>query len=382
MKLAWFGVEEWLNSMDSLAKINFGSSCVSAFTMDELFETTGQDLDAFLEKMRNFSLHYHHGDATGSPRVKAAVAGIYLKGNVKPEEVMMSIGGTGANSLVIRSVLEHGDNCVSIKPSYQQFYDIPKGMGIETRIVQLKAEDEYKLNFDELDAACDNNTKMIMLTNPNNPIGITLYEEGLQKLIDIAKKYDAWILCDEMYRGLDENYMPSILDFGYAKAMSVSGLSKMYSMAGARIGWIVCRDKELYEVIKTRRSYNTICCGVFDELVASIALENYEEVWARARKILKPNRQIVEEWVSKQPHLKMIVQQPQGTTCLINYNYDVDSETLAKDAMETEQILFVPGDYFDMPNTIRIGYGAFREQKELKAGLVAFEEYLKKWKYK
>ena len=97
MKLAWFGVEEWLNPMDSLARINLGSSCVSALRMDELFDLTGEDLDAFLNEMRTMSLHYHHGDATGSPRIKAAVAGIYPKGNVKPEEVMITHGGTGAN---------------------------------------------------------------------------------------------------------------------------------------------------------------------------------------------------------------------------------------------------------------------------------------------
>ena len=111
MKLAWFGVEEWLNPMDSLARINLGSSCVSALRMDELFDLTGEDLDAFLNEMRTMSLHYHHGDATGSPRIKAAVAGIYPKGNVKPEEVMITHGGTGANDLVLISVLEPGDNC-------------------------------------------------------------------------------------------------------------------------------------------------------------------------------------------------------------------------------------------------------------------------------
>lgn len=378
MKLAWFGVEEWLNPMDSLAKYNLGSSCVSAFNMRELFECTGQDLDKFLEDMREFSLHYHHGDATGSPRVKKAVTGIYPKAGLTPEDVMMVIGGTGANDLTIFSILEHGDNCVVIKPSYQQHYDIPKGMGIETRIVQLKAEDNYVLNLDDVEAACDENTKLIILTNPNNPIGITLYDKELSRLVEIAKKFDSWILCDEMYRGLDENYMPSILDYGYKKAVSVCSLSKMFSMAGTRIGWIICRDREMYEVIKTRRSYNTICCGIFDELVGSIALENYEKVWARARNILLPNREIVKEWVSRQPHLKMLAE-PMGTTCLIDYDYDVDSETMAKEAMEADKILFVPGDYFDMPKTIRVGYGAFRNPEDLKASLDALEKFLKRY---
>ena len=324
------------------------------------------------------SLHYHHGDATGSPRIKAAVAGIYPKGNVKLEEVMITHGGTGANDLVLMSVLEPGDNCVVIKPSYQQHYDIPKGSGIETRVVQLKAEDNYQLDFDALDKACDDNTKMIVLTNPNNPIGVTLYDEGLRKIVDIAAKHDAWILCDEVYRGLDENYMPSILDYGYHKAISISSMSKMYSMAGTRIGWIVCRDHEMYEVMKTRRSYNTICCGIWDEIIASIALEHYQALWARARSILEPNRKIVEDWVASQPHLHLRAK-AMGTTCLIDYDYDVDSETLAKDAMATEQILVVPGDYFDMPKTIRVGYGAFRDPQVLKAGLEEFGKYLEKY---
>lgn len=194
MKLAWFGVEEWLNPMDSLAKINLGSSCVKAFTMDELFKVTGQDEQEFLKDMETMSLHYHHGDATGSPRVKAAVAGIYPKGDVTPDDVMMVHGGTGANDIVIMGLLEPGDNHVVVKPSYQQHYDISKSIGIETRIVQLKEEEDYKLDFDALRAACDENTKLITLTNPNNPIGITLYEDGLAKIVEIAKEFDAYIL--------------------------------------------------------------------------------------------------------------------------------------------------------------------------------------------
>lgn len=96
MKLAWFGVEEWLNPMDSLAKINLGSSCVKAFTMDELFKVTGQDEQEFLKDMETMSLHYHHGDATGSPRVKAAVAGIYPKGGRYACDVMMVHGRNGS----------------------------------------------------------------------------------------------------------------------------------------------------------------------------------------------------------------------------------------------------------------------------------------------
>ena len=67
---------------------------------------------------------------------------------------------------------------------------------------------------------------------------------------------------------------------------------------------------------------------------------------------------------------------PHGTTCLIEYDYDIDSETLAKDMMEKEKILTVPGDYFDMPKTLRVGFGAFRDPEKLKESLKALEDYL------
>ena len=348
MKMAWFGVEEWLNPMDSKAKVNLGSSCVSAIKLNELFDLIGQDEDEFLKEFKYQSLHYHFGDATGSPRVKAGVCHLYPNGNVKPEQVMMTIGGSHANELVEMGLMEYGENCVIIKPSYQQHYDIPKSVNMETRIVNLDLDNGAKRDMAALDAACDKNTKMIAFTNPNNPIGNVLTDEELGQIVEIAKKNDAWILCDEMYRGMQSDTQTSILDYGYDKAISISSTSKMFSSAGLRVGWIVCKDPEMYEVFKTRRSYNSICCGIIDEIIASIEFENYEKMW--------------------------------GTTCLSRYDYDVDSETLAKDAMEDERkILFVPGDYFDIPKTIRVGYGAFRDPEVLKAGLAQFSEYLKKW---
>lgn len=376
MILADFLVEQWLNPMDSKAKHNLGTSCVKAMTMDELFRVTGQDEEAFLKDMATMSLHYHHGDSTGSPRVKKAVAGTYPKANIGPEHVMMVHGGTGANDIVTMGLLEHGDNVVVVKPTYQQHYDIPLSMGIETRIVQLKEDEDYVLNMDVLRATVDENTKLISLSNPNNPTGATLYEDGLRELIDIAKSVDAYILCDEIYRGMDETYMPSILDFGYDKAISVSSMSKMFSMAGTRIGWIATKDEYAYRNFENRRSYNTICCGIIDEIVASVALENYEKVWARARGILAPNKKIVQDWVKTQPHLSLRGD-AKGTTCLVRYDYDIDSTALAVDAMEKAKILVCHGACFDEPNAFRLGYGGYTDPEKLKESLDALAEYLK-----
>ncbi|MDD2295381.1 MAG: aminotransferase class I/II-fold pyridoxal phosphate-dependent enzyme [Eubacteriales bacterium] len=378
MELKDFLIEQWLNPMDSKAKHNLGSSCVKAMTMDELFRVTGQDEEAFLKEMSTMSLHYHHGDSTGSPRVKKAVCGLYPKGNVKPEHVMMVHGGTGANDIVICGLMEHGDNIVVVKPTYQQQYDIPKSLGMETRELMLKEEEDYILNMDDLREMVDKNTKLIALSNPNNPTGQTLYDKELKELVEIAKSVDAYILCDEIYRGMDEEYMPSIMDYGYDKCISISSMSKMFSMAGTRIGWIVAKDEYAYRNFENRRSYNTICCGIMDENVASVALENYEKVWARARSILVPNKKIVYDWINAHPHLH-VRGDAKGTTCLVRYDYDIESTALAVDAMETAQILFCHGACFEMPGYIRIGYGAFGDPQKLREALAALGEYLKKY---
>ena len=375
MILADFLVEQWLNPMDSKAEHNFGTSCVKAMTMDELFRITEQDVEAFLKEMSTMSLHYHHGDSTGSPRVKKAVAGLYPKAQVDPKHVMMVHGGTGANDIVIMGLLEKGDNIVVIKPTYQQHYDIPKSMGIETRIVKLKEDEDYQLNMEDLRKAVDASTKLIALSNPNNPTGETLYEDGLRQLVDIARNADAYILCDEIYRGMDETYMPSILDFGYDKAISVSSLSKMFSMAGTRIGWIVTKDEYAYKNFENRRSYNTICCGIIDEIVGSIALENYEKVWARARSILVPNKEIVYDWVKTQPHLSLHGD-AKGTTCLIRYDYDMTSTEMAVDAMEKARILLCHGACFDEEPAFRLGYGGFTDETQLRESLKILGDYL------
>ncbi len=375
MKLAWFGVEEWLNPMDSLARINLGSSCVSALRMDELFDLTGGS-GRFPERNA-----YHEpalSPATPpAPRIKAAVAGIYPKGNVKPEEVMITHGGTGANDLVLMSVLEPGDNCVVIKPSYQQHYDIPKGSGIETRVVQLKAEDNYQLDFDALDKACDANTKMIVLTNPNNPIGVTLYDEACVRSWTSPPSTTPGSSATRSIAGWTRTICPPFWTTATTKAISISSMSKMYSMAGTRIGWIVCRDHEMYEVMKTRRSYNTICCGIWDEIIASIALEHYQALWARPVPFWSPTARSWRTGCLPAPYSAPACQ-GHGPTCLIDYDYDVDSETLAKDAMATSRSWW-SRRLLDMPKTIRVGYGAFRDPQVLKAGLEEFGKYLEKY---
>jgi aspartate/methionine/tyrosine aminotransferase len=248
MKIDDFVLENWLNpACDSEKnKVYLGGSCVLPLTVEELFELTGESMEDFLEELKTMNLGY--GNFEGTPRTRKAIANLYR--NVDPEDVILVHGGTGANNTVVLTLIEETDNVISIMPNYQQFYSIPKSLGAEVRQVHLKPEAGYKLDLDELRNAVDNNTKAILFTNPNNPTGSLLELEEMMEIVETAKAHDARVVCDEMYRGLKEEYMPSFADI-YDKAIVTCSSSKIYSMAGTRVGWIICKDPE------TKKNFST-----------------------------------------------------------------------------------------------------------------------------
>lgn len=370
MKIDDFVLENWLNpACDSEKnKIYLGGSCVSPMTVEEMFEVTGQDLNEFLEDFRKMDLGYPRFE--GTPRTKKALAKLYK--TVSPDDIILVHGGTGANNTVVFSLLEpEKDNIISIMPNYQQFHSIPKSIGVEVRDVDLKAEAGYKLNLDDVRKAVDKNTKAIMFTNPNNPTGSLLSLDEMKELIQIAESVGAWIVCDEMYRGLDDEYMPSFADM-YEKAIVTCSSSKIYSMAGTRVGWIVCKDADMRKNIFNHRSYDAICGGVFDEWIFAIALENIDKIFERSRKIVNANKAIIDKWLDGHKYLKQYAK-AYGTTYLIHYNLDIDAEKFCDELLDRKNVLVCHGDCFYIPHSFRM---SLSHGDHLEEGLKLIDEFI------
>lgn len=370
MKIDDFVLENWLNpACDSEKnKIYLGGSCVSPMTVEEMFEVTGQDLNEFLEDFRKMDLGYPRFE--GTPRTKKALAKLYK--TVSPDDIILVHGGTGANNTVVFSLLEpEKDNIISIMPNYQQFHSIPKSIGVEVRDVDLKAEAGYKLNLDDVRKAVDKNTKAIMFTNPNNPTGSLLSLDEMKELIQIAESVGAWIVCDEMYRGLADEYMPSFADM-YEKAIVTCSSSKIYSMAGTRVGWIVCKDADMRKNIFNHRSYDAICGGVFDEWIFAIALENIDKIFERSRKIVNANKAIIDKWLDGHKYLKQYAK-AYGTTYLIHYNLDIDAEKFCDELLDRKNVLVCHGDCFYIPHSFRM---SLSHGDHLEEGLKLIDEFI------
>ena len=369
MKLDEFVLENWLNpaANSEKNKVYLGGSCVLPMTVEELFELTGESMDDFFEELKKMNLGY--GFFAGTPRLREAVSKLYK--TVTPEDVVLGHGGTGANNNVVYTLIEPSDNVISIMPNYQQYYSIPKSIGAEVREIDLKPEAGYRLDIDEVRKAVDSNTKAIMFTNPNNPTGALLNLDEMQELVEIARSVDAWIVCDEMYRGLKDEYMPSMADL-YEKAIVTCSSSKIYSMAGTRCGWIVCKDPDTRWEIFNRRSYDSICGGVFDEWIFAIALEHADKIFERSRNIVRHNKAIIDKWLDGHKYLHQYAD-AYGTTYLIHYDLDVDSVKFCDDLLDQKGVLVCHGDCFYLPHTFRL---SLSHAEELEKGLALIDEYI------
>ena len=370
MQIEPFKVEQWMNEHEDKAIFNTGETCVDSISIDQLFEIAGLDKAEALNEITKKRLTYGH--IFGNPKFKQGIASLYQ--TIQEENITTTHGAIGANHLVLYSLVEPEDEVVAVLPTYQQLYSIPASFRATIKQHVLTPENNFLPDLEEVRKLVTEKTKLIIINNPNNPSGSLMDRKMLEAIIEIARKVDAYILSDETYRGLTQAdvEVPSIADM-YEKGISVSSMSKVWSLAGLRLGWIATKNQTALEQCLLHRDHNTISCGMIDEELAAIALANKDKILARNQKIVRDNLAILDEWVTKEPHISYVKPQA-GTVTLLYYDLDRSSRELCLDLIDNHSLLFTPGDCFEFEGCVRIGYGCSTE--ELIAGLNKFSEYL------
>ena len=367
MDIKTFKVEEWMNEHEKTALYNIADTCVNTLSLDELFSLTNTNKYEFFDGISGQKLGYGH--IQGSPDYKNGICKLYK--SLKPENIISTNGAAGANYLVFYSLVNPGDRVISVTPTYQQLYSIPESFNADVQYLRLKPENNFLPDLDELKKLITKNTKLICLNNPNNPTGALIPETMLKVIVNRAD--GAYVLCDEVYRGLNQNddYQPSIADI-YENGISICSMSKIFSLAGLRLGWIASKNQEAIEKCLRHREYNIISCGMIDEILASLALKNADIIIKRNKKILKENLHILNEWIKRQKHYSY-VKPRSGTTALIFYDFSMTSKDFCEKLQKEKGVFLTPGFCFDIENCARIGYAG--QKAELIKGLEKLEEF-------
>jgi len=210
--------------------------------------------------------------------------------------------------------------------------------------------------------------------NPNNPTGSLLGEGALREIASIAEHEGAWIVADEVYRGTDQEgagTSPSFVDL-YERTVGIGSMSKAFSLAGLRLGWVVA-PREVLDAVSRHRDYSVISVGMVDDLLAAIALEARDALLGRNRAIVRENLATLDAWVMAEPGISY-VKPRSGTTALLRYESDLPSESLCLRLLEAEGVLFTPGSALDAEGYLRIGYA--NNATTLRDGLARTSAFL------
>jgi len=263
---------------------------------------------------------------------------------------------------------------VCVQPTYQQLFSVPASFGAEVVPLPLRPEHGWLPDLQELRSLLRAPTAMVVINNPNNPSGALMDAEALAELVDVVRASGAWLLADEVYRGLEHDgvRVPSVVDL-YERGISTGSMSKVYSLAGLRVGWVAGPD-EVIEACVEHRDYTTISVGQLDERLATIALRALDKLLARNLAIVRENAALVDRWVRSEVRLSYVPPRA-GTTVFVRYDYDLPSTELCQRLFDTTGAFVVPGAAFDWEGWLRLGY-AF-DAERLADGLDAISQFFR-----
>jgi aspartate/methionine/tyrosine aminotransferase len=313
----------------------------------------------------------------GSERSRELIAQWYP--GAATENVTMVNGGSEANLITLWTLLEPADRLAFMVPNYMQGWGLGRHFGEATDVFRLKLRDgRWALDVDELDRVVTRKTRAVMVCNPDNPTGHIFTDEEMDAVVDVARRANAWLVADEVYRGAEvDSDVTSPTFWGrYDKVIVTAGLSKAFAMPGLRVGWVVAPEK-LIEKLWIHHDYTTLTPGMVSDRLTAVAMEPARREWVlrRTRGILRSNLPRLEEWIREHEGTLMYVRPQAGAIAYVTYRLPITSSKLIDRIREEQSVLLVPGDMFGLGKGFRIGFGQDIE-KTLK-GLARVDEVLR-----
>ncbi|MBR4454944.1 MAG: aminotransferase class I/II-fold pyridoxal phosphate-dependent enzyme [Solobacterium sp.] len=358
MNLPVFEVEQWMTDHEGRAVFNLTDTCVPALRIEELL-AMDEDRD-----FQNILLDY--GSITGDVRLKQEIRKLYRHGTI--DSITTSQGCLQGNELVLNTLLNPGDHVVTFEPGYQAFTDYPASLGCKVTSLKLYEDRGWQPSVSDLEEVMKQEVRLIILNNPNNPTGTLFSSDFLKRMIELASAKGTWILSDEVYR---DPANPSLSDL-YERGISTSSFSKMYSLAGLRLGWIK-GPVELIQKINERRDYSIISSGPLSDTLGLIAMKHRDQLLARSRSVISETQDAVREWLKNEPRCDVVLPEC-CTVSFLRYQGSIPSRELAIRLLENHGVFFVPGCCFKVENHLRLSFTCGRET--MRKGLTFLSEVL------
>lgn len=293
------------------------------------------------------------------------------------DEILVTVGGSEGIDLALRALVGPGDEVIIPEPSFVAYQGCTTFTGATPKVIELKAENEFKLTKEELLAAITPKTKVLIMPFPNNPTGAIMTKEELQDIVDVIKYRNIVIISDEIYAELTyETKHVSIASFEEVKdqTLLINGFSKAYAMTGWRLGY-ACGPKTLIQAMKKIHQYAIMCSPTTSQYAAIEAMRNGDASVEMMVKEYNRRRRVLVDGFRK---LGLDCFEPLGAfyvfPCIKSTG--LSSDEFCEQLLLSEKVLAVPGNAFGAcgEGYIRACYAASYE--DIKEALVRIERFL------
>ena len=293
------------------------------------------------------------------------------------KEMMITVGGSEAIDIAMRAMLDPGDEVLIPQPSYVSYYPcciLANGTPV---IIELKAENEFRLKPEELEAAITPKTKLLVLPYPNNPTGAVMEKSDLEAIAEIIKKHDLYVLSDEIYSELtytDNHVSIASLPGMKERTIVINGFSKSHAMTGWRLGYACGPEIIIKQMLKIHQ-YAIMCAPTTSQYAAIDAMKNGDADVQKMREEYNGRRRYL---LHRFKEMGLECFEPFGAFYMFPCikEFGMTSEEFATALLNAKKVAVVPGTAFGDcgEGFLRVSYAYSLE--DLKVALGRIEEFI------
>ena len=370
MQLKPFLLDAWLDQFEHNIEFNLAASTGPTWTVSDILALADH---ATHHRFLNHNLVYSR--PAGADSLREAIAEMQ---HVPVDAVQVVTGASEALVALMWLAAEPGANVIIPLPGFTTFSALPESLGIETRFYRVRCENGFRIDLDEIKRLADSKTKLILVNSPHNPTGATVSDDEMEALHDYAADRGIQLVSDEVYHPIYHGRQTKSAAH-LPHATVISDLSKAFSIAGVRTGWMIEHNARRRQQYWNARAYFSISNTTTGEILSEIAIRKRDAVLGKTQEAATRNLKLLEQFMADHRDVLGWIS-PQGGMTAFPWLASGENARPFCQAATEHGILLAPGDCFDVPSHFRLGFAAAGE--DFSKALDRFGAFVKSWSAK
>jgi len=370
VQLKPFLLDAWLDQYEHDIEFNLAASTGPTWTVNDILALAD-------EETRHRFLHHNlvYSRPAGADSLREAIAEMQ---GVPVEAVQIVTGASEALVALMWLAAEPGANIIIPHPGFTTFSALPESLGLETRLYRLRRENGFRIDPDEIKDLADSRTRLILVNSPHNPTGATIGDAEMEALHNFAAERGIQLVSDEVYHPIYHgSQTKSAARLPHVTV--ISDLSKAFSIAGVRTGWMIEHDAQRRQQYWTARAYFSISNTTTGEILSEIAIRKRDVVLGKTQAVATRNLQLLDRFMTEHHEVLGWIP-PRGGMTAFPWLISGENERPFCQAATERGILLAPGDCFDAPSHFRLGFAAAGDN--FSQALDRFGSFVKSWSAK